>query len=432
MRAASISRVGSISAASLEYPDLRAHGYVFEGHLGEGSQCEELGCKLYRHLGAAAALSVPAQSGAVPPAAAAAAAAKALSAARDAGVPDAGALHAVKFMLLGCGRENRLARMQREVVNLWRCDHRFISAIKSILIVHHQRAAALPGMPPRKSEYYLAIATEYCDGGELSTALAQGGRDERWRMERFAQLLSALEYIHEDLRMCHRDLKLDNIMLKGPNEEVRVVDFGLSKGRGGNIEDGSDPKSSVGTPAYMAPEVLGSSGRNGDRYKGDKADVWSLGVLLYFLRYHELPFGGLAGSAGRPEIGNLFTIIGSVRAMRFVGPRPMPWRSPAEDLIMRMLVREPEKRYSISDIWGHEAMRQYVGYRHVGRHARVEGQGALQSVTDAEMCFGRAVEIVRALTEQHRLQMAQQATPAHEVDAIIDDMQAGGFDDGLL
>jgi serine/threonine-protein kinase SRK2 len=74
--------------------------------------------------------------------------------------------------------------------------------------------------------------------------------------------------------VCHRDLKLENTLLDGsPAPRVKICDFGYSK----SVLD-SQPKSTVGTPAYIAPEVLQRAA-----YNGHGADVWSCGVTLYVM-----------------------------------------------------------------------------------------------------------------------------------------------------
>ena len=93
------------------------------------------------------------------------------------------------------------------------------------------------------------------------------------------KLVRAIAHCHEN-GVCHWDLKPDNILID-KNNEVKVIDFGLSKHLGKNI---NTFKSRVGTPAYMAPEVI-----LGNPYDC-KADIWSLGVIMYTLITGTLPF----------------------------------------------------------------------------------------------------------------------------------------------
>ena len=90
-------------------------------------------------------------------------------------------------------------------------------------------------------------------------------------------LFQAINHCHAQ-NIVHRDIKPDNIMITA-NNTVRLIDFGLSKASKGNKQ----LQTVAGTPYYMAPEVLEGN-------YGDKADIWSLGVLMYTLVSGYLPF----------------------------------------------------------------------------------------------------------------------------------------------
>ncbi|KAK7259340.1 hypothetical protein RIF29_24944 [Crotalaria pallida] len=116
---------------------------------------------------------------------------------------------------------------------------------------------------------------EYAAGGELFKRKCNAGRfSENEAQYFFQQLISGLSYCHA-MQICHRDLKLENILLDGnPAPRLKICDFGFSQS---NLLQGM-PKSTVGTPAYIAPEVLSCS-----EYDGKLADVWSCGVTLYVM-----------------------------------------------------------------------------------------------------------------------------------------------------
>ncbi|KAK6131893.1 hypothetical protein DH2020_034366 [Rehmannia glutinosa] len=97
----------------------------------------------------------------------------------------------------------------------------------------------------------------------------------------FQQLISGVSYCHT-MQICHRDLKLENTLLDGsPAPRLKICDFGYSK----SSLLHSRPKSTVGTPAYIAPEVLSRR-----EYDGKLADVWSCGVTLYVMLVGAYPF----------------------------------------------------------------------------------------------------------------------------------------------
>jgi serine/threonine protein kinase len=96
----------------------------------------------------------------------------------------------------------------------------------------------------------------------------------------FTQLVGAVAYVHS--KSCvHRDLKLENILLD-KQENVKLCDFGFTREYEGKA---SYLQTFCGTICYSAPEML-----KGEKYAGEKVDVWSLGIILYALLAGELPY----------------------------------------------------------------------------------------------------------------------------------------------
>jgi len=129
---------------------------------------------------------------------------------------------------------------------------------------------------------HLAIVMEFAAGGELFERICSAGRfSEDEARYFFQQLISGVSYCHH-MQICHRDLKLENTLLDGnPAPRLKICDFGYSK----SSLLHSKPKSTVGTPAYIAPEVLSRR-----EYDGKLADVWSCGVTLYVMLVGAYPF----------------------------------------------------------------------------------------------------------------------------------------------
>ncbi|KAA0036906.1 serine/threonine-protein kinase SRK2A [Cucumis melo var. makuwa] len=160
---------------------------------------------------------------------------------------------------------------------------------------------------------HLAIVMEYAAGGELFERICNAGRfSEDEARYFFQQLISGVNYCHSMVKpyadcdrllcsvhfnnkvhygyliyftlqqICHRDLKLENTLLDGSTApRLKICDFGYSK----SSLLHSRPKSTVGTPAYIAPEVLSRR-----EYDGKMADVWSCGVTLYVMLVGAYPF----------------------------------------------------------------------------------------------------------------------------------------------
>ena len=118
-------------------------------------------------------------------------------------------------------------------------------------------------------------------GDELYNYLLRHGAIPIEKVQKiFTQLLGAVIYVH-NMSCVHRDLKLENILLD-KNENVKLCDFGFTREYEGKL---AHLQTFCGTICYSAPEML-----KGEKYAGEKVDVWSLGIILYALLTGELPF----------------------------------------------------------------------------------------------------------------------------------------------
>lgn len=128
---------------------------------------------------------------------------------------------------------------------------------------------------------YFHIIMEYCSGGDLfDNIVKRKNFSEKEACHIIYKLLSAILHCHS-LGIVHRDLKPENILYESKSEssEVKIIDFGLSQQK--FTED--DLNSIVGSPFYVAPEVLGG------KYDS-KCDLWSLGIITYCLLSGSPPF----------------------------------------------------------------------------------------------------------------------------------------------
>merc|ERR1711920_653281 len=140
---------------------------------------------------------------------------------------------------------------------------------------------------------HLVLLFELLEGGDLYHYFrdeAPGGLGEHEACKLFMQIVSGTSYAHNQ-HICHRDLKLENILLakKGDLSDVKIADFGLS----GFYRPGATQKTNCGSISYLPPEVF-----KGTSNAGTPLDVWALGVILYGIVCGHLPFEGndLAGS----------------------------------------------------------------------------------------------------------------------------------------
>ena len=137
------------------------------------------------------------------------------------------------------------------------------------------------------------IVMEYVEGPNLREVVRrEGALGLRRALTIARQVASALSAAHQ-LGIVHRDIKPDNILLSGtgPAEAAKVLDFGIAKVKegffGGGDHVATRTGAVVGTPQYISPEQ--ALGRRGDELDG-RADLYSLGVVLYEMVTGRLPF----------------------------------------------------------------------------------------------------------------------------------------------
>ncbi|KAL3331645.1 hypothetical protein AABB24_032315 [Solanum stoloniferum] len=179
-----------------------------------------------------------------------------------------------------------------------------------------------------KTKIYFAM--EFVKGGELFAKIAKGKLREDVARGYFQQLISAIDFCHSR-GVFHRDLKPENLLLDEEGN-LKVTDFGLSAFTEHLRQDGL-LHTTCGTPAYVAPEVIGKKG-----YDGSKADIWSCGVILYVLLAGFLPF----------QDDNIMAMYKKIYRGDFKCP---PWfSSEARRLITKMLDPNPNSRITTSKI----------------------------------------------------------------------------------
>ncbi|ORY39738.1 kinase-like domain-containing protein [Leucosporidium creatinivorum] len=254
-----------------------------------------------------------------------------------------------------------------------------ISVVREVEVLKNIRHPSLVSLSASFSTpIYTVLVLDYAPGGELFDFLAQWHTSVEEPLARriFGELCSAVGWMHS-IGLVHRDIKLENILLTSrpfpsstpsnvlaslPTPFVKLTDFGLSR-----FISPTNPTLSTrcGSEAYAAPELI-----MGRKYDGRKTDAWALGVVLFAIITGVMPFvEEPEGAKGKGRRGYLLKIAkGEYRwpalndddSARLVSPS-------VKALAARLLVRDPEKRAKVDDVWESEWMQGD------GRPERVDG-----------------------------------------------------------
>jgi serine/threonine protein kinase len=188
---------------------------------------------------------------------------------------------------------------------------------------------------PRSEEHTADRAT----GDELYNYLLKHGPLPSEKVQKtFTQLVGAVSYVHQQ-SCVHRDLKLENILLD-KHENVKLVDFGFTREYEGKS---NYLQTFCGTICYSAPEML-----KGEKYAGEKVDVWSLGVILYALLCGELPFDDDDDNITRTKI------------LSEEPKYPAHLSEDALSLIKKLLSKRPLLRPTLPDILQHPFLAEHA------------------------------------------------------------------------
>src|SRR5260221_15778 len=182
---------------------------------------------------------------------------------------------ALKIIKLGMDTKQVIARFEAERQALALMDHPNIAKVLDA-------AATDTGRPYFVMELVRGIKiTDYCDQNNLST---------RQRLDLFINVCQAIQHAHQK-GIIHRDIKPSNVLvtLHDGVPVPKVIDFGIAKATQGELTDKTvytQVQEFIGPPAYMSPEQAEMSGLDIDT----RADIYSLGVLLYELLTGKTPF----------------------------------------------------------------------------------------------------------------------------------------------
>lgn len=179
-------------------------------------------------------------------------------------------------------------------------------------------------------ESRIFLILEYAAGGELYKELRKYKRfDERRAASYISQMASALNYCHSQ-KVIHRDIKPENILMGLGGESIKLADFGWS------VHAPSLRRNTLcGTLDYLPPEMINGKGHT------EKADLWSLGILLYEFLVGHPPFEASTNSETYRRINSV-----DLHFPEFVSEGP-------RDIIVKLLRKDPERRLSLDALLCH-------------------------------------------------------------------------------
>lgn len=223
------------------------------------------------------------------------------------------------------GKNPGLESLQREIAILKKVDHPYVVRLYEVLD------------DPSEDNLYLVF--ELMERGEVMEVPGKPLSESNAR-KYFIDVVLGIEYLHYQ-KIVHRDIKPSNLLL-GEDGHIKIADFGVA-----DVFEGDDAllNKTAGSPAFMAPESLQNSR---DKYSGKAADVWALGITLYCFVFGKVPFDDV----------NRMGLYEKIRTQELTFPDDVPLNPQLEDLLLRMLIKDPIERITIKGIKEHHWVTQ--------------------------------------------------------------------------
>ncbi|TYH91208.1 hypothetical protein ES332_A13G101200v1 [Gossypium tomentosum] len=186
------------------------------------------------------------------------------------------------------------------------------------------------------------LVLEYCKGGDLSMCITHHGCVPEATAKHFMQQLAAGLQVLRDNNLIHRDLKPQNLLLStnDRNAVLKIADFGFAR----SLQPWGLAETLCGSPLYMAPEIMQLQ-----KYDA-KADLWSVGAILFQLVTGKTPF------TGNNQIQLLQNIVKSTELLFPVENNYLT--ADCKDLCLKLLRRNPAERLTFQEFFNHPFLSQ--------------------------------------------------------------------------
>ena len=184
------------------------------------------------------------------------------------------------------------------------------------------------------SERVIYIILENCGGGDLKKLVNKRIMKEKYAIAYFKQIANGLQYLREQ-NIIHRDLKPHNVLLSFDRKTIKIADFGFAK----IIGNDALAETLCGSPLYMAPEILLKKPYT------SKADLWSVGVMLYEI---------LCGTHPFKSVDSIIDLVHKVEKDKIQFPNSAKISSAGIDLLKRLLKKDPYQRIGWTEFFNHK------------------------------------------------------------------------------
>uniref|UniRef100_A0A6V7QT91 Protein kinase domain-containing protein n=1 Tax=Ananas comosus var. bracteatus TaxID=296719 RepID=A0A6V7QT91_ANACO len=212
---------------------------------------------------------------------------------------------------------------------------RLLTEVFILKRIKHPNIIALRDFFQIGERIYLVL--EYCRGGDLSMYMQRHGRVSEAIAKHFLQQLASGLQVLCKHNVVHRDLKPQNLLLLTKEEKpvLKIADFGFAR----SLQPCGLAETLCGTPLYMAPEVM-----QVQKYDA-KADLWSVGIILFQLVTGQAPFNG------SNQIQLLQNIV---KSNELPFPRDNNLSNDCIDLCKKLLRRNPVERLMVEEFANHK------------------------------------------------------------------------------
>jgi calcium/calmodulin-dependent protein kinase kinase 2 len=201
--------------------------------------------------------------------------------------------------------------------------------IQVMSVLNHPNIVKLREVIDKEDSKKIYLILEYAEQGSLFN---MSPIEEATARPLFRALITAINYLHNEVFVVHRDIKPQNLLMTGKNE-LKICDFGAAQFMEAMRDELTN---SAGTYIFMPPEA-----HRNKKFQGRPADIWACGITLYFLLSGQTPFKKRRFSAIIEEINEL--------EIEF----PEHFGEEVKDVIRKMTMKDPAERICAKELLEH-------------------------------------------------------------------------------